>query len=51
MVKVTSLPDKIDIDVAAGETLLEAALRSRMPAAVGQNVRPTASGSSMACTQ
>ena len=31
MVKVTSLPDKIDIDVAAGETLLEAALRSGVP--------------------
>ncbi len=31
MVKVTSLPDKVEFDVAAGETLLEAALRSGMP--------------------
>ncbi len=28
MVKVNSLPDKVEFDVAAGETLLEAALRS-----------------------
>jgi class 3 adenylate cyclase/nitrite reductase/ring-hydroxylating ferredoxin subunit len=31
MAKVTSLPDKVEFDVAAGETLLEAALRSGMP--------------------
>ena len=31
MVKVTSLPDKVDIEVSAGETLLEAALRSGVP--------------------
>ena len=31
MIKVTSLPDKVDIEVSAGETLLEAALRSGVP--------------------
>ena len=31
MVRVTSLPDKVDFDVAADETLLEAALRSGVP--------------------
>ena len=33
MAKVTSLPDNLDIDVAADETLLEAALRSGVPLA------------------
>lgn len=33
MAKVTSLPDNVDIDVAADETLLEAALRSGVPLA------------------
>lgn len=31
MAKVTSLPDNVEIDVADGETLLEAALRSGIP--------------------
>ncbi len=31
MAKVTSLPDNVEIDVADGETLLEAALRSGVP--------------------
>lgn len=31
MVKVTALPDNVEIDVAEGETLLEAALRSGIP--------------------
>ena len=31
MARVTSLPDNVDFDVAAGETLLEAALRSGIP--------------------
>jgi class 3 adenylate cyclase/nitrite reductase/ring-hydroxylating ferredoxin subunit len=31
MVKVTSLPDKVDFEASAGETLLEAALRSGVP--------------------
>jgi class 3 adenylate cyclase/nitrite reductase/ring-hydroxylating ferredoxin subunit len=31
MTKVTSLPDKVDFEVSAGETLLEAALRSGVP--------------------
>ncbi len=31
MAKVTSLPDKVEFDVAAGETLLEAALRLGVP--------------------
>ncbi len=31
MAKVFSLPDKVEFDVAAGESLLEAALRSGMP--------------------
>ncbi len=31
MPRVTSLPDNVDFDVAAGETLLEAALRSGVP--------------------
>ena len=31
MTKVTALPDRVDFDVAANETLLEAALRSGVP--------------------
>lgn len=31
MARVTSLPDNVDFDVATGETLLEAALRSGIP--------------------
>ena len=31
MAKITSLPDKVDFEVSAGETLLEAALRSGVP--------------------
>ena len=31
MIKVTSLPDNVDIEVTPGETLLEAALRSGIP--------------------
>lgn len=31
MTKATALPDRVDFDVAAGETLLEAALRSGVP--------------------
>ena len=31
MTKVTALPDRVDFDVAADETLLEAALRSGVP--------------------
>ena len=31
MAKVTALPDRVDFEVAADETLLEAALRSGVP--------------------
>ena len=48
MIKVTSLPDKVDIDVNVDETLLEAALRSgvalRTRAEGGGNVRRAAFG-------